>query len=121
MGTSDGALKIIDAHTLETRFLSTLEKEKGKQQSILDILHIKETHTVLVSFSRGEVWSFLDTIIHNELKLQCKIVLPGGSPCYHLVKVSGSEEKGMIVTTYVYAQLHNIGNFGSKNRSLGHH
>ena len=91
MGTSAGAIKVFHAPTLKTKFTCTLETEEAEgktNRTILDILYVEEMRTVLIANFSGEVWSFYDTIVEDGLRLQCKIELSDGSPCYHMCKVS---------------------------------
>lgn len=96
MGTSAGAIKVFHAPTLKTKFTCMLETEGPDgttSRTILDILYVEEVRTVLVSNFSGEVWSFHDTLVEDGLRLQCKIELNDGFPCYHLVKVSKWENR----------------------------
>lgn len=90
MGTTAGTIKIFHAPTLKTKFTSTLETDESMgatNRTILDILYVEERRTVMVANFSGEVWCFYDKIVEDGLRLQCKISLSDGSPCYHLVKV----------------------------------
>jgi hypothetical protein len=63
-------------------------------RTILDILYVEEMKTVLVSSFSGEVWAFYHILTEDGLRLQRKIELSDGSPCYHLVKVREGGRKG---------------------------
>ncbi len=91
MGTSAGAIKVFHAPTLKTKFTCTLMTDEAGtmvNRTILDILYVEQMRTVLVASFSGEIWCFYDSIVEDGLRLQCKIELADGLPCYHMVKVS---------------------------------
>ena len=85
MGTSSGTLKIFHAPTLAIKFIHALKTKRTENQAILNIVHMEEIRTVLVSGLGGEVWFFFDTVTEDGLRLQFKV---DSSPCFHFVKVN---------------------------------
>ena len=91
MGTSSGTIKIFHAPTLKVRFAGKMEKPGGSAASfILNILHVEEASSVLVTSHNGEIWIFSDQVVPGGLKVRDCITLPESSPCFHLVKIPSS-------------------------------
>ena len=90
MGTSAGTLNVFHAPTLKSLYARKLEVEGLETSGIIDILHVKETCSVLVATGKGEIWSFLDHTISGRLQI-CDRILPGYT-CNRMVSVDYDEE-----------------------------
>ncbi len=55
--------------------------------AVLHILHVEETHSILVATVGGDIWSLYDQLVPGGLKIQDRIILAELSPFYHLAKV----------------------------------
>ena len=87
MGTSAGTLNVFHAPTLKLQY-----EVKGLETSgIIDILHVKETSSVLVATGKGEIWTFLDHTISEILQIRDIILLPGYT-CNRMVSISYDQE-----------------------------
>ena len=93
MGTSTGTLNVFHAPTLKSQYAHKLEVEGLETSGIIDILHVKETCSVLVATGKGEIWSFLDHTISGGLHIRDRL-LPGDATitCNRMVSVNYSQE-----------------------------
>ena len=96
MGTIKGTIMVFHAPTLKTKFAGKLTRVASNPEDsvILDIQHIPETSSVLITKENGEIWSLRDKIIRGGLQIEDQLSLPEYSPCFHMikVKVEGSVE-----------------------------
>ena len=89
MGTITGTIVVFRAPTLKTKFAGKLTRTASNPDKsvILDIQHIPETSSILISKENGEIWSLRDKIIHGRLQVENPIFQLEHSPCFHMVKV----------------------------------
>ena len=86
MGTSIGDIRVYHA-TLITSATPNVVEGQTNVYSILDMVHIEERGTVILSNFIGQVWCYDDVLSEDGLRLQCTIELDNGLPCYQLTKV----------------------------------
>jgi hypothetical protein len=88
MGTITGTIMVFHA-TLRKEFAGKLTRTVSNPENsvILDIQHIPETSSVLITKDNGEIWFLRDTLIDGRLQIEHQLLLPKYSPCYHMVKV----------------------------------
>ena len=89
MGTITGTVMVFHAPTLKKEFAGKLTRTVSNSENsvILDIQHVSETSSVIITKDNGEIWFLRDRIIRGRLQIEHQLILPNYSPCYHMVKV----------------------------------
>lgn len=88
IGTAKGILKLKHAPTLTTKFKGYLRTDGLQPPFILNIVHIAEKSSVLVSTDKGEVWAFEDKLTPKGLVIQERLRLPDQTNCYQMMAVN---------------------------------
>jgi len=94
LGNDQGELRVIDAKTLRLIFVRHLADKNHTSGCILDIVHVKDDHTVMVSTDNCDVWIFLDIPDQGGLQLHSHIKFSDQCLIFHMtvVVVNGSPE-----------------------------
>ena len=96
IGTTKGILKLKHAPTLTTKFKGELKAEDRSLDKtyVLNITHVKQESSVLVSTDANEIWAFNDKLTPEGLIVQERMSLSQDTNCYQMavVEVMGSLE-----------------------------
>ena len=95
LGSVNGELRVIHAPTLKTKFVRSLtSKQYPTPACILDIVHVKADHKVMVSTDNFDFWIFSDIPGEDGLRLHSHLQFSDEYPVFHMtvVNVNGSPE-----------------------------
>ena len=95
LGSVNGELRVIHAPTMKTKFVRSLtSKHYPTPACILDIVHVKADHKVMVSTHNFDFWIFSDIPDEGGLRLQSHLQFSDEYPVFHMtvVDVNGSPE-----------------------------
>ena len=92
LGNANGELRIIHATTMKTQFVRSLNTKDSTSACILDIVHVKADHKVMVSTLNCDVWIFLDVLDKGGLRLHSHLKFSDELLHMTVVDVNGSPE-----------------------------
>jgi len=95
LGSANGDLRVIHAPTMKTKAIYSLNsKDCSTPACILDIVHVKADHKVMVSTDDYSIWIFLDVLDKGSLRLHSHLQFSDEYPVFHMtvVDVNGSPE-----------------------------
>ena len=94
LGSANGELRIIHAPTMKTKFVRSLNSKESISACILDIVHVKADHKVMVSTQNCDVWIFSDVLDKGGLRQYSHLQFPDEQEVFHMtvVDVNGSPE-----------------------------
>ena len=95
LGSADGELKVIHAPSMKTKFASSLNTiDRPIPACIVDIIHVKSAHKVMVATRNCDVWIFLDIPDKGGLRLNTHLRFSEEYQVFHMtvVNVNGSSE-----------------------------
>ena len=94
LGNVEGELRVIHALTMRTIFVRHLASKDHTPECILDIVHVKDDHKVMVSTHNCDVWIFLDIPDQGGLRLHSHIQFSDQYSIFHMTVavVNGSPE-----------------------------
>lgn len=92
LGSVNGELRVIHAPTMKTKFVCSLSLTNKHYPCILDIVHVKADHKVMVSTHNSDFWIFSDIPDEGGLRLQSHLQFSDEYPVFHMtiVDVNGS-------------------------------